>query len=102
MLKCPFPDVTISLHMRYYVKCKLNPKDRQRLRDSLKNGSLGSGTIFHEGMQTALRGGTIGDDGVVHLIEVCYFLDNGLYPMAMEIPELGKYFDGVVEAGMRV
>ena len=84
--------------MRYYVKCKLNPKDRQRLRDSLKNGSLGSGTVFHEGMQTALREGTIDGDGVtVHFIEVCYCLEYGLYPMAMEIPELNKYFGEVVE-----
>ncbi len=65
--------------MRYYIKCKLNPKDRQRLRDSLKNGSLGSGTIFHEGMQTALREGTIDGDGVVHFVEVCYCLEYGLY-----------------------
>jgi hypothetical protein len=97
MLKCPFLDVIVSLHMRYYIKCKLNPKDRQRLRDSLKNGSLGSGTVFHEGMQTALREGTIDDEGVVHFIEVCYCLEFGLYPMAMEIPELGKYFGDVVE-----
>ena len=83
--------------MRYYIKCKLNPKDRQKLRDSLKNGTLGSGTVFHEGMQTALRGGTIDDDGMVHFIEVCYCLEYGLYPMAMEIPELRKYFGKVVE-----
>ncbi len=53
---------------------------------------------FHEGMQTALREGTIDDDGVVvHFIEVCYCLEYGLYPMAMEIPELSKYFGEVVE-----
>ncbi|HYO05480.1 MAG TPA: hypothetical protein VER14_00670 [Phototrophicaceae bacterium] len=97
MLKSPFLDVIVSLHMRYYIKCKLNPKDRQRLRDSLKNGSMGSGTVFREGMQTALREGTIDDEGVVHFIEVCYCLEYGLYPMAMEIPELGKYFGDVVE-----
>ena len=83
--------------MRYYIKCKLKLKDRQNLRDSLKNGTLGSGTVFHEGMQTALRDGTIDDDGVVHFIEVCYCLEYGLYPMAMEIPELSKYFGEVVE-----
>ncbi len=98
MLKCHFPDVIEYLEMRYYVKCKLNPKDRQRLRDSLKNGTLGSGTIFYEGMQTAHREGTIDDDGdVVHFIEVCYCLEYGLHPMAMEIPELSKYFGEVVE-----
>ena len=83
--------------MRYYVKCRLNPKDRQRLRDLLKNGTLGSGTVFREGMQTALRKGTVDGDGVVHFIEVCYCLEYGLYPMAMEIPELNKYFGEVVE-----
>ena len=89
MIKC--------LEMRYYIKCKLNPKDRQKLRDSLNNGTLGSGTVFHEGMQTALREGTIDDDGVVHFIEVCYCLEYGLYPMAMEFPELKKYFGDAVE-----
>ncbi len=97
MLKCHFLDVTKYLEMRYYIKCKLNPKDGQKLRDSLKNGTLAYGTDFHEGMQTALREGTIDDDGVVHFIEICYCLEYGLYPMAMEIPELSKYFEDVVE-----
>ncbi len=48
-------------------------------------------------MQTALREGSIDDDGMVHFIEVCYCLEYGLYPMAMEIPELSKYFGDVVE-----
>ena len=73
------------LHMRYYLKCKLNPNDRQKLCDSLKNGTLGIGTVLQEGMQTALRGATIDDDGdVVHFIEVCYCLEYSLHPMAME------------------
>ncbi len=56
--------------MRYYVKCKLNPQDRRKLGDSLKNGTLGSGTVFREGMQTALRKGTGDDDGdVVHSLK---------------------------------
>ncbi len=83
--------------MRYYIQCKLNPKKRQRLSDSIKTGSLAQGKIFQEGMQTALREATIDENDVVHFIEICYCLESGLYPMAMEIPVLNKYFDNIVE-----
>jgi len=83
--------------MRYYIKCKLNPEGKQRLSDSIKSGSLAHGKIFYEGMQTALREGTIDEKDVVHFVEVCYCLEGGLYPMAMEIPVLKKYFDDIVE-----
>lgn len=83
--------------MRYYVRCKLNSKDRQRLADSLRSGSLARNKIFYEGMQTALREGTIDENGILHFIEVCYCLEGGLYPMAMEIPVLKEYFEDVVE-----
>lgn len=82
--------------MRYYVTCKLNPKDRQTLADSLRSESLARNKIFYEGMQTALREGTIDKNGIVHFIEVCYCLEGGLYPMAMEIPVLKEYFEDVV------
>lgn len=83
--------------MRYYVRCKLNSKDKQRLADSLCSGSLARNKIFYEGMQTALRKGTIDENGILHFIEVCYCLEGGLYPMAMEIPVLKEYFEDVVE-----
>jgi hypothetical protein len=83
--------------MRYYIKCKLNPKERQRLSDSIKTGSLAQGKIFQEGMQTALREATIDENDVVHFVEICYCLESGLYPMAMEISVLNKYFDNIVE-----
>jgi hypothetical protein len=83
--------------MRYYVKCKLNPEGKQKLADSLKSGSLARGQIFYEGMQTALREGTIDENDIVHFVEVCYCLEGGLYPMAMEIPVLNKYFKDIIE-----
>jgi hypothetical protein len=83
--------------MRYYVRCKLNSKDKQRLADSLCSGSLARNKIFYEGMQTALREGTIDENGILHFIEVCYCLEGGLYPMAMEIPVLKEFFEDVVE-----
>jgi hypothetical protein len=55
--------------MRYYIKCKLKPDDRRRLADSLHSGSLARNKIFYEGMQTALREGTIDENGIVHFIE---------------------------------
>jgi hypothetical protein len=83
--------------MRYYIKCKLNPEAKGRLGDSIKSGSLARGNVFYEGMQTALREGTIDENDIVHFVEVCYCLEGGLYPMAMEIPVLKKYFDDVIE-----
>jgi hypothetical protein len=83
--------------MRYYIKCKLNVKEKQRLTEAIKSGSLARGKIFYEGMQTALREGTIDEKNTVHFVEICYCLEGGLYPMAMEIPTLEKYFDSIVE-----
>src|SRR5918995_840166 len=53
--------------------------------------------ILYEGMQTALREGTIDDNDIVHFVEICYCLEGGLYPMTMEIPTLKEYFDNIVE-----
>jgi hypothetical protein len=83
--------------MRYYIKCKLNPSEKQRLRETIETGSLARGNIFYEGMQTALREGTIDENNIVHFVEICYCLEGGLYPMAMEIPTLKEYFDKIVE-----
>jgi len=83
--------------MRYYIKYKLNPTQRQQLREGIKSMSLAKGKIFYEGMQTALREGTIDDNDIVHFVEICYCLEGGLYPMAMEIPTLKEYFDNIVE-----
>lgn len=46
-------------------------------------------------MQSALRTATIDETDTVHFIETCYCLEGGLYPMAMEIPTLKKYFESV-------
>ena len=83
--------------MRYYIKCKLNPSEKQRLREGIESGSLAKNKIFNEGMQTALREGTIDENDIVHFVEICYCLEGGLYPMAMEIPTLKEYFDKIVE-----
>lgn len=83
--------------MRYYIKCKLNAKEKHRLTEAIKSGSLARGKIYYEGMQTALREGTIDENNIVHFVEICYCLEGGLYPMAMEIPTLEEYFDSIVE-----
>jgi hypothetical protein len=83
--------------VRYYLKCKLNPLEKDQLVKGLKFGSLASGKIFYEGMQSALRSATIDEDDVVHFIEICYCLEGGLYPMAMEIPVLNEYFENISE-----
>ena len=83
--------------MRYYIKCKLDPKSREKLANSINSGSLAMGKIFYEGMQAALRSATIDETDTVHFIEACYCLEGGLYPMAMEIPTLKEYFESVEE-----
>ena len=37
--------------MRYCIKCKMNPGEKQQLREAIKSGSLGRGKTFYEGMQ---------------------------------------------------
>jgi hypothetical protein len=59
-------------NVRYYLKCKLNPVGKGRLAMGIKFGSLASGKIFYEGMQSALRSATIDEDDVVHFVEICY------------------------------
>jgi len=81
--------------VRYYIKCKLNPKAREKLANSINSGNLAKGKIFYEGMQAALRTATIDETYTVHFIEACYCLEGGLYPMAMEIPTLNEYFESV-------
>lgn len=48
---------------------------RQRLREGIEYGSLAKGKIFYEGMQTALREGTIDENDIVHFVEICYCLE---------------------------
>lgn len=83
--------------MRYYIKCKLNPEQRQRLAKSISSGALAKGEIFYEGMQNALREATIDENDIVHFVEICYCLEGGLYPMAMEIPVLKENFEDIVQ-----
>jgi hypothetical protein len=83
--------------MRYYIKCKLNPGEKQRLTKAMKSGSLARGKIFYEGMQTALREGTIDEYDIVYFVEICYCLEGGLYPTAMEILTLKECFDNIVD-----
>jgi hypothetical protein len=83
--------------VRYYIKCKLDPKSRKKLANSINSGNLAKGKIFYEGMQAALRSATIDETDIVHFVEVCYCLEGGLYPMAMEIPTLKEYFESVEE-----
>ncbi|MGB7956843.1 MAG: hypothetical protein WCF23_22955, partial [Candidatus Nitrosopolaris sp.] len=87
----------LMFYVRYYLKCKLNPVEKERLVKGMKFGSLASGKIFYEGMQSALRSAIIDEDDVVHFIEICYCLEGGLYLIAMEIPVLNEYFENVSE-----
>src|SRR5215212_2295328 len=70
--------ITPSKKMRYYIKCKLNPTQRQRLREGIESRSLAKDKIFYEGMQAALREGTIDENDIVHFVEICYCLEGGL------------------------
>ena len=64
--------------MRYYIQCKLNPGEKRRLGEAIKSESLAKGKIFYEGMQTALREGTIDENDIVHFVEICYCLEGGI------------------------
>jgi hypothetical protein len=92
----------LSNKLRYYIKCKLNPKAKSRLADSINLGYLARGNVFYKGMQTALREGTIDENDIVHFVEVCYCLEGGLYPMAMEIPVLKNILRILLKLKMHV
>jgi hypothetical protein len=81
--------------VRYLVKCNINSDEKYRLTEDIKSGNLARGDIFYEGMQAALREATIDENNVVQFIEICYCLEGGLCPMAMEIPVLNQYFQNV-------
>lgn len=81
--------------MRYYIKCRLDPSKRESLAKAINEKSLANGKIFNEGMQSALREATIDEGNIVQFIEICYWLESGLYPMTMEIPELNKFFQKI-------
>lgn len=81
--------------MRYHVTGRIRPEKEEALREGIRDGGIGRGAVFHEGMQAALRRATIDDAGQVHFIEVCYCLESGLAPMQMEIPSLLPYLDGL-------
>jgi hypothetical protein len=63
--------------MRYYIKCKLNPTKRERLKEGIESGSLARDKIFCEGMQNALREGMIDENDIVYFVEICYCLEGG-------------------------
>lgn len=81
--------------MRYYIKGKIKPEKMQSLTESIKSASIARGKVFYEGMVAALRDASIDLNDNVHFIEVCYCLEAGLYPMAMELPVLEKYFESI-------
>lgn len=59
--------------MQYYIKYELDPKEQQRwLGNFINSGSLARHKIFHEGMHTALREGTMDENYIVHFVEICY------------------------------
>ncbi|HXX96574.1 MAG TPA: hypothetical protein VEL11_05600 [Candidatus Bathyarchaeia archaeon] len=63
------------------------------MTEDIKSGNLARGEIFYEGMRAALREATIDENNLVQFIEICYCLEGGLYPMAMEIPVLNQYLN---------
>jgi hypothetical protein len=65
------------------------------LTESIRSASVGQGKIFYEGMMAALRSASIDFTDRVHFIEVCYCLEAGLYPMAMELQTLEEYFENI-------
>ena len=76
---------------------QVESEQREKLAKSISSGTLAKGEIFYEGMQSALREGTIDENDVVHFVEICYCLEGGLYSMAMEIPVLKENFEDIVQ-----
>ena len=81
--------------MRYHISGHIRPGEEEALLKDVRDGTVGAGTIFHGGMMVGLRDATVEEEDRVHFVEVCYCLEAGLDPMAMELPYLERYLDAV-------
>jgi hypothetical protein len=74
--------------MRYLVKAKLNPGRETALRESIRSGTLGKGSIAGDEYDWNMKNAGASDDGVVHWVETCFCAT----PMEEERPFWEEYF----------
>jgi len=75
--------------MRYLVKAKVKPGDKQSLLKSIEDRSLGAGSIAGDEYIYDMEQARIGGDGAVHWVETCFCAT----PLAEERPYWEKYFE---------
>lgn len=75
--------------MRYLVRAKVKPEQRDALLHAIDQGTLGAGSIAGEEYLRNMDEARVGDDGVVRWVEVCYCPT----PLEEERPYWEDFFD---------
>ena len=75
--------------MRYLVKARVKPGREQALREAVRTGTLGRGSIAGDEYVHNMQQARLAADGIVHWVEVC-FCDT---PLAEERRYWEEYFD---------
>jgi hypothetical protein len=75
--------------MRYLVKARVKPGREQALRDAIRSGELGRGSIAGDEYLCNMEQARLAADGTTRWIEVCFCNP----PLAEERPYWEKYFE---------
>src|SRR5437764_732942 len=75
--------------MRYLIKARVKPGQEKALFESIKEGSLGRGSIAGDEYLYDMEQARLGHDGVAHWVETCFCAT----PLQEERPYWEKYFE---------
>src|SRR2546423_1594023 len=75
--------------MRYLVKARVKPGQKQPLLDAIANKTLGRGSIAGDEYLWDMQHARVGDDGVAHWVETCFCAT----PLDEERPYWEKFFE---------
>ncbi len=75
--------------MRYLVKARVKPGREQALREAVRNGTLGQGSIAGEEYLYDMKHARLTSDGNAHWVETCFCAT----PLGEERPYWEEYFD---------
>src|SRR4051794_17575998 len=75
--------------MRYLIKARLKPGRETALRQALKAGTLGEGSIAGDEYAYDMEQARAGEDGTIHWVETCYCST----PLQEERPYWEEFFE---------
>ena len=81
--------IVLSCLMRYLVKARVKPGREEALREAIRSGSLGKGSVAGDEYLHNMREARMTSDGAAHWVEVCFCRT----PLEEERPYWEEYFD---------